>query len=315
MYGVQSVVGDVVQYDNRTITVSDGVRSSIYSGDFQYDIFGNVFGTLTGYSERYNGALIVEAFNFRADATLAQQAINSGNPNALIEYVMVGNDFVSGSPDADKIAGFGGNDVLNGRQGNDIIYGDDGRDVVNGGGGDDILLGGWGVDVVVGGTGDDQMYGDADRDKLRGRFGEDTVNGGSGDDELLGNQGDDALFGNAGADFLIGGLGNDTINGGAGNDLIQYRTADEAHGDVLVNFMSGSDLIVLRRFDANEALAGKQGFEFIGGRDFSGAGGELRAVVVGRDTVVSGDTSGDGLANFTFTVSDTGSLSESDFLL
>lgn len=213
-----------------------------------------------------------------------------------------------------KIYGSAGNDVIYGTAHDDTIDGGDGRDVILGGNGDDVINGGDGVDVLVGSLGDDTLSGEGDNDKLRGRWGDDVLHGGDGDDELLGNADDDELFGGAGNDLMIGGIGSDTIDGGTGNDIVHYRTADEPDGDVVLGYDDGV-VFRLRRFDANESTASNDSFDFLGDDDFSGDGGELRYEIVGRDTVVYGDVSGDGEADFSFTVVGVQGLTESDFIL
>ncbi|RAH98953.1 hypothetical protein DLJ53_25320 [Acuticoccus sediminis] len=217
--------------------------------------------------------------------------------------------------EAQHVEGSAGNDNYTGTPYDDTIYGNDGRDVILGGNGDDVIYGGDGIDVLVGSAGDDTLYGEEGNDKLRGRWGDDVLHGGEGDDQLLGNTDDDQLFGGAGNDQLIGGIGADTLDGGPGNDVFHYRTADEPDGDVIADFGDGADLISLRRFDANTSTAGKDGFTIIGDDDFSGAGGELQIVVQNGDSIVSGDVSGDGEADFTFTVLNVTDLTASDFLI
>ena len=133
---------------------------------------------------------------------------------------------------------------------------------------------------VTGSTGHDRYAGTA--------FG-DTVRGMSGDDTLLGAGGRDQLDGGAGDDFLTGGRGRDRF---------VFVTAGEADGDTIRDFATGQDRIVLTRIDANTQTAGNQAFDFIDTAAFSGTAGELRLHVRARQTIVQGDTDGDGLADF-----------------
>jgi serralysin len=66
--------------------------------------------------------------------------------------------------------------------------------------------------------------------------------------------------------------------------------------------------------DANDK--GKDdAFVFIGGSAFHHVAGELRYEVSGSDVYVSGDTSGDGVADFIIQLKGVSSLATSDFIL
>ena len=62
---------------------------------------------------------------------------------------------VSGTDQADALAGGAGDDVLNGGKGGDALHGGVGKDQLNGGDGDDVLTGGGGADRMDGGAGRD----------------------------------------------------------------------------------------------------------------------------------------------------------------
>jgi RTX calcium-binding nonapeptide repeat (4 copies) len=76
-----------------------------------------------------------------------------------------GADQLSGTPQADVIAGLGGNDKLSGLAGNDVICGGTGRDTLKGGKGNDKLLGDAGKDTLTGGPDNDKLKGGAGKDK------------------------------------------------------------------------------------------------------------------------------------------------------
>jgi Ca2+-binding RTX toxin-like protein len=89
---------------------------------------------------------------------------------------------------ASTIQGSAGNDFLKGTPFADRIYGGDGDDVIHGGAGNDLL---------VGGAGNDSLFGEAGQDTLEGGEGNDMLRGGSGSDLLKGEAGDDVyVFGN-----------------------------------------------------------------------------------------------------------------------
>jgi len=153
-------------------------------------------------------------------------------------------------------------------------------------------------------------------------------NGGEGDDAYTGGARNDVLSGNAGADILIGGKGNDKLTGGAGADTmtgsagkdqfifrsIADSTPDAA--DTITDFNGKQgDRINLKAIDADTTASGNQTFDFIGSDDFSGKAGELRFEKVGTGFDISGDTDGDGTADFAIHLARSASLTESFFVL
>jgi cysteine-rich repeat protein len=140
------------------------------------------------------------------------------------------NDDFTGTPDADRINGNGGNDTivglagddcLNGGSFDDQLFGGDGSDLLTGEGGDDLLDGGAGGDELIGGSNNDTMYGGADNDRLFGESGDDFIDGGDGDDLMNGGSNNDTLR---------GGLGRDAVYGGGGDDTILVRAGDVPGG-------------------------------------------------------------------------------------
>jgi Ca2+-binding RTX toxin-like protein len=146
-----------------------------------------------------------------------------------------GNDqlLVSGHPNADTMAGLGGelyggtgNDTVGGLGNNDTLHGGDGQDNLVGNNGDDWMYGGTGNDSMAAGMGDDALWGGGGNDTLVGddinfaseESTNDTLFGGGGDDSLSGLFGSDALFGGTGNDTMDGGNGDDVLNGGDGNN-------------------------------------------------------------------------------------------------
>jgi hypothetical protein len=130
------------------------------------------------------------------------------------------------------------------------------------------------------------------------------------------------LRGGAGDDILIGRGGADVLKGGGGADIFVFRTHDlpdaqaNHHREKIVDFsLSEGDKLDFTRFDANVSEHGRQDFSFIGDAEFSGTRGELRAEISGRHTLVSGDTDGDGHADFTIQLKGRVALEHSDFLL
>ncbi|NML14221.1 calcium-binding protein [Azohydromonas caseinilytica] len=86
---------------------------------------------------------------------------------AGFDYLLSGNDSVTGSAADDEFEGGAGNDTLIGGDGNDYLQGDSysyygsmngGRDSLVGGNGDDHLDGGANIDTMVGGAGNDSYF-------------------------------------------------------------------------------------------------------------------------------------------------------------
>ncbi len=202
----------------------------------------------------------------------------------------------TGNPAGNALYGDIGDDTLSGLAGRDRLFGGDGQDVLQGGGGGDALAGNIGDDLLIDGAGND------------------TLRGGVGADTLRGGDGGDQLFGDGGRDVLSGGIGLDALTGGVGSDLFRFASAAEAGlgrwGDTILDFRNG-DRIGLRDIDANAGLAGDQAFAYVRDQAFSGTAGELRFA----DGTLSGDTDGDGEADFSLHLAGVEMLDRLDLLL
>lgn len=203
----------------------------------------------------------------------------------------------------DNIFGGGANiDEVFGGSGNDALYGRGGVDLLNGDDGNDRLFGEAGADQVSGGNGNDLLYGGADNDQLFGGAGVDTLYGEGGDDRLAGNDGADLLFGGAGADRFVLSMLSDSGTTLAAADRIRDFSA--AQGDRID--LSNIDAIAGGSNDA---------FSFIGAAAFGSIAGQLRAEVIGGQTLVSGDVNGDGIADFLIRMDGVHALTAADFTL
>lgn len=223
-----------------------------------------------------------------------------------------------------NFSGFG-NDLDNNITGNDghnRLSGGAGDDVMTGNGGNDTLLGGSGADTMRGGTGNDTYLIDNAGDRAIEQPGEgfDTIRSTvshtmetntekmvlSGTANLVanGNAGNNEIYGNAGDNTIYGGDGRDLLYGRAGADTFVFKNvtdSDVAIGgrDIVKDFdFAQGDRIDLSAIDANIGLAGDQGFQFVGTHSFSGEAGELRVKFGGGNTLLQGDTNGDGAADF-----------------
>jgi Ca2+-binding RTX toxin-like protein len=231
-----------------------------------------------------------------------------------------GNDALSGGVGDDDLYGGDGGDSLYGDAGNDRIWGQDGNDALYGGGLDDSLFGGAGDDFLRGDTGNDRVNGNAGNDTVNGDLGNDSVFGGGDNDRVYGGAGDDVLNGQAGDDVIVGGPGNDLLVGGFGADRFLFNPghlgASLSATDRIKDFSSAQgDLIDLHNLDADTALAGNQAFAWIGGAAFSGTAGELRFSFAGNTTTITGDTNGDGAADFALWLTGQVPLQAGDFVL
>jgi serralysin len=142
----------------------------------------------------------------------------------------------------------------------------------------------------------------------------------NGNFRIFGGAGTDDITGGAGNDLIYGGLGADTLRGGDGNDVFRYQSAAESTAsgrDGIQDFATG-DIIDLSRIDGDVA-AGKQSFHFVGGGAFTHEAGELIATNGGSGNIwtISGDTDGDGNADFQLLVvsADNHAIGAGDFVL
>ncbi len=150
-----------------------------------------------------------------------------------------------------------------------------------------------------------------------------SINASAFNDILTGSSANNQLWGNAGSDRLTGGLGADNLNGGASADYFIYLTARDSLStgrDVITDFSSSDqDKIDLSAIDASSLKSGNQDF-ILGGTSFTNKAGELiqRPDIFANITVgyyIEGDINGDGLADFSISVSSYIPLTATDFIL
>ncbi len=185
----------------------------------------------------------------------------------------------------DITVGTGSGDVLSTLDGNDTAYGRAGADLISGGGNDDTL------------------FGQSGNDSLLGEAGNDRLHGGSGGDLLAGGIGDDSL---------TGGFGADTLNGGDGADSFIFISAND-RGDLIQDFVAGTDKIDVTAIDANATADGDQAFAW--GGTLATANGLWYGAGPSGTTMIYGDTDGNAsTAEFWFRVTPA-TLAAGDFLL
>ncbi len=228
-----------------------------------------------------------------------------------------------------------------------LIAGTSGADLIRAFGGADTLNGLGGGDTMEGGLGNDTYFVDSQSDVTTELLfqGNDTVRStvtraltpnvenltllgsasinGTGNNAaniLTGNNGRNILNGSFGTDKLVGGLGRDVMTGGAQRDIFDFNAIGETGKnfltrDVIKDFRHGIDDIDLFTIDAKAGVPGNQKFTFIGQGAFTGVKGELHYKLAGANTIVEGDTDGNGLANFQIELTGLKVLTGGDFIL
>jgi Ca2+-binding RTX toxin-like protein len=244
---------------------------------------------------------------------------------------------ITGNAAANVLAGLGGNDTLTGGAGNDtfLFNAGGGKDVITDFETGDILkVDGYtsaqsitqsGSDVVIvltsadqitlqntdvatvqagiqfdtgtgggtgggGGTPGGPSEGD---DTLTGTTRGDTINGLGGNDTILGLAGSDKLLGGDGNDVLRGGAGADTLTGGAGADLFVFEAG--GNNDKVTDFVSGVDKIDLHLLSGVSSA-------------------DIKTALNNGNTIISVDTTHDGRADFTITLTGVSHVDAGDFI-
>lgn len=231
--------GEILSYTATQIVISDGVRQMEYGGNFLYNMFGEVFGTLRELHYSEGGVAQYDVTGANADMADVFQAIQI-DADALAAAAIV-------LARADKITGSGGADTLRGFGGGDTMLGSGGRDTLEGGQGDDALSGG---------AGNDRLFGQDGADDLTGGAGRDTLTGGAGADDFVfaRGMGRDTItdFGD-GADDLL--LNDDLWSGNLTARQVVNRFATDTGADVVLDF-GRAGVITLEGVGSLRGLAG-----------------------------------------------------------
>ncbi len=256
---------------------------------------------------------------------------------------------VIGSSRGDRITGNGETNRLDGGAGSDMLDGKGGDDWLKGGLGDDTLIGGSGRDTadytgyngkivvnlsktvaqatgpagndtlsgiedLISGGGNDQLTGSTVANTIHGGNGSDIIAGLGGADTLYGDAGNDRIIGGAGNDRLVGGLGRDVQAGGADADMFVFGAlADSAVGgqrDLITDFEQGIDKIDVTGI-SSEAHVNQV---FIGSAAFTGEAGQIRYYQASGQTIIAGDVTGDGLADYQIQLRGLYAIQGSDFV-
>jgi Ca2+-binding RTX toxin-like protein len=257
-----------------------------FSGTDFGRVSGNLTGTITGVlvSEIVNTVLtdVGEIGGINVSVADLFQALADGDLAAANALFYGGADSMQGALGSDTFRGWAGNDTLRGGDGNDFLFGD---------------------------AGFDSLFGDNGNDVLSGGIGNDKLQGGLGADTLLGGVGDDVLTGGSGKDILVGGRGADkfvfTAFAQSGSS---YQTAD-----VIRDFQSGIDKIVLTGIDADSITPGVQ--TFTAPSDvMSATPGSIYLQVGSFGCIANFNTDTDLTPEFVLVVGGAGLLPASDFI-
>ncbi|MGE0418244.1 MAG: VCBS domain-containing protein, partial [Acetobacteraceae bacterium] len=143
-------------------------------------------------------------------------------------------------------------------------------------------------------------------DVIHGNGGDDHIQGGSGADTIWGDDGNDFLNGGDGNDVIMGGTGNDELRGDGGADRFVFASAADSpvnNVDVILDFHHAEgDLIDLSQIGAFSIVSA-----------FTGSAGQLTIARSGDGYIVSGDTTGAGVASFAIQVDTQAMLTAANF--
>ncbi|MDR6757402.1 Ca2+-binding RTX toxin-like protein [Mycoplana sp. BE70] len=289
-------------------------------------------------TENVEKLVLIGAGNYSGTGN-AQSNTITGNAGANVLKGLDGNDRLSGGAGDDRLDGGNGNDVLNGGAGADTLLGGAGNDtyVVNCAGDTVVEAAGGGTDtveagcsytladhverLVLTGTGSHSGTGNALSNRIVGNAADNVLKGLDGNDVLYGGRGNDRIYGGNGSDKIDGDAGADTLSGGSGCDTFVFRSVSDSTAaiggrDTIVDFSKAAgDRIDLSGIDARQASSADNAFVFIGKSAFTKCAGELRYQKSGSDTLVLGDTDGDGRADFSILVTGSVAFAKGDFLL
>ncbi len=126
--------------------------------------------------------------------------------------------------------------------------------------------------------------------------------------------------GTKGNDYITAGKGADVIAGGKGADVFVFHKGDtgktKKKADLITDFSAKQgDKIDLHKWDADSTTKGVQDFDFIGKHKFTKEAGELRYQKSGKETLLMGDTNGDGKTDFMIKFKGHITFADGDFIL
>lgn len=293
---------------------NDGTAIRVRGHDLTYAENGSpTSGTTTSLDYADGGGLYSTLRGIDITVAREQTFFDHNDTQFVLRDIFSGNDTINGSRYSDYINGYTGADTMRGGDGDDTFIVDNVGDRV-------IERSYEGVDLVrasvsfsLGGQYIENLT-------LTGTRATDGT-GNTGDNVLVGNNAANTLKGGAGDDTLIGARGRDALSGGTGEDTFVFRSIRDSlvgadHRDQITDFKPGADLIDLHLIQAVSGGGPDQPFTFIGDRAFTGEAGQLHAIRSGSGTIVEGDVTGDGKADFQIGLrSVVDALHASDFIL
>jgi Ca2+-binding RTX toxin-like protein len=252
--------------------------------------------------------------------------------STLIEYFTD----VRGGQDYDLLDGSGNDEVLSGEGGDDDVFGGAGNDVIDGGAGNDRIDGGDGNDTLIGGDGTDTLDGGTGNDAIDGGGGNDTIDGGDGNDTLFGGNSDpipptfSGDFNDVATDPGV------TISGAGTNNGSRWRFDSNQEGSITFDPDQGgadvggvASIDTSFRFDTGSG-SGSLSWSFgdpatmaanpgqgltsgltieavtIGGSNKDNFVFKWNGVVISTQSTGTNDVAQTGVANATFSISETG---------
>jgi Ca2+-binding RTX toxin-like protein len=299
-FGIDTVVEATVGGTDTVRILSDIPGSAVR-------LVGDVYDDLRIVVDGYGSIRLADHL---LDAKVEFLKIGSAAPISLTAGLTM-----TGSVAAESIYGTRFADKINSGAGNDSLFGGAGNDRLNGGIGADIMSGGLGNDTyIVDNIGDVvadlSVSGGIDtvESNISYALGANIENlalttaatigtGNTLNNIIVGNNANNILSGLSGNDTLIGGAGNDRLTGGTGLDHFVF--ADNCGSDTITDFSKVQlDRLDFSQIDANVAIAGDQGFTFMGTSAFTAVGAQIRFSTLGSNTIVELNTDVDLAAEY-----------------
>ena len=296
--GIMSMTTQSVVVFNPASGSGSTSYTGVYSGNFGMTIAGNITGQITGFTFLYKTTPFLTFSELAVDAGRAFHMVGTGDAAGLSALLFADDDQFSVQIDLD---GYGYNQAINGFGGNDLIHSSLGADLLSGGLGKDTLFGGLSQDSLQGDAGDDLLYGESGNDSLSGGAGRDMLSGGWDNDTLIGGTGADQIYGGFGADLFVWTSLREFPAASAGRDVVHDFSAADG------------DKIDLFGIDAKAGVKGNQAFVLADA--FSQHAGELCVQTTATGSLISGDTDGDGSADFSIAFLGGAAFSITDFVL
>jgi len=220
----------------------------LYSRDYLFGEGGNDILDGGNGIDRMVGGLGSDTYYVDSKADRIVELTDQGTDTvfATSSYTLSSNvENLTLQGDGDFTAG--GNSLDNhliGNSGNNILAGGLGKDTLEGGLGDDIYVLSDSLDIIIDTGGEDTIRSSQNVELQAGIEHAQLV--GIADTYVIGNGLDNTLQGNLGDNILDGGLGLDTLIGDEGADqFIIASNGDDADGDIVKDFTSGEDLLVI----------------------------------------------------------------------